>query len=177
MTENLKIGDLAKATETKVETIRYYEQIGLLPPPERTTGNYRAYAVGHLKRLSFIRRSRDLGFSIEQVRALLSLADQEQRPCNSVDELAREHLAEVDAKIADLRRLRTELASIISRCSCGTIAECRIIDALGPRPKRATINQDGKGSSPQSPSPAKQRELNTKEESQKLRKRGQRHQI
>lgn len=171
------IGELAKATDTKVETIRYYEQIGLLPPAERTTGNYRAYAVGHLKRLSFIRRSRDLGFSIEQVRALLSLADQEQRPCNSVDELAREHLAEVDAKIADLRRLRTELASIISRCSCGTIAECRIIDALGPRPKKGDNQSRWKGSSPQSPSPAKQRELNTKQESQKLRKRGQRPQI
>lgn len=170
------IGELAKATDTKVETIRYYEQIGLLPLPDRTTGNYRAYAVEHLKRLSFIRRSRDLGFSIDQVRDLLSLADQEQDPCNSVDELAREHLAEVDAKIADLRRLRTELASIISRCSCGTIAECRVIDALGPRARKATINQGAKGTSAESARPLNQTGLPAKPLSQKkLGKRGQRH--
>lgn len=176
MAEHLRIGDLAKATETKVATIRYYEQIGLLPPPERTTGNYRAYAVGHLKRLSFICRSRDLGFSIEQVRALLRLSDEEQRPCNSVDELAREHLAEVDAKIADLRRLRTELASIISRCSCGTIAECRIIDALGPRQRQATNNQGANGTSAQSASTSRRREPSAEQDSRVLRKRVQRHQ-
>lgn len=136
MAQNLRIGELASATNTKVETIRYYEQIGLLPCPKRTTGNYRAYTLDHLKRLSFIRRSRELGFNIEQVRDLLSLADQKQLPCDRVDGLTREHLASVDAKIADLRRLRAELASIISRCSCGTIAECRIIDALGPRPDK-----------------------------------------
>src|SRR3546814_11032381 len=79
--ENLSIGDLAKATNTKVVTIRYYEKIGLLPAPDRTAGNYRSYSATHLGRLSFIRRARDLGFSIEQVRDLLGLSDQRDRPC------------------------------------------------------------------------------------------------
>lgn len=130
--QNFSIGDLAKATDTKVETIRYYERIGLLPEPERTAGNYRSYSAAHLGRLSFIRRARDLGFSIEQVRDLLGLSDQRDRPCEAVDVIAREHLAEVDRKIRDLQALRRELDSIISQCGCGTIAECRIIEALSP---------------------------------------------
>ncbi|WP_025031828.1 MerR family transcriptional regulator [Nitratireductor aquibiodomus] len=130
--ENFTIGDLAKATETKVVTIRYYERIGLLPEPERTAGNYRSYSASHLGRLSFIRRARDLGFAIEQVRDLLSLSDQRDRPCEAVDAIACEHLAEVERKIADLQALRRELGSIIDQCGCGTIAECRIIEALSP---------------------------------------------
>jgi len=130
--EHLVIGDLAKATDTKVETIRYYERIGLLPLPARTSGNYRSYSLEHLGRLSFIRRARDLGFSLLQVRELLSLADQRNRSCKGVDAIARGHLAEVDRKIADLVALRRELDSIISQCSQGTVAECRIIEALSP---------------------------------------------
>jgi Cu(I)-responsive transcriptional regulator len=130
--DRLTIGDLAKATGTKVETIRYYERIGLLPAPARTAGNYRAYAAGHLGRLSFIRRARDLGFSLDQVRELLALADQRQRSCEAVDAIAREHLAEVERKIADLAALRRELSDIIGRCRQGTVAECRIIEALAP---------------------------------------------
>ena len=132
----LRIGDLGKATDTKVETIRYYEQIGILPAPSRTDGNFRAYAPMHLARLSFVRRARDLGFTLRQVRELLSLSDQKQRSCNAVADIAREHLAEVDRKIADLKSLRAELSSIINQCSCGTIAECRIIEALAPPPAR-----------------------------------------
>lgn len=130
--ENLSIGHLARATDTKVETIRYYERIGLLPAPERTAGNYRVYSETHFQRLSFIRRARHLGFSIEQVRDLLGLSDQRDRPCDAVDAIAREHLADVDRKIADLQALRRELGSIISQCGCGTIADCRIIEALSP---------------------------------------------
>lgn len=135
-TQTLKIGDLARATNTKVETIRYYEQIGLLPAPSRTAGNFRAYAPEHLARLSFIRRARDLGFTLDQVRALLGLSDQKRSSCDTVDAIAREHLADVDRKIEDLHALRAELNSIINQCSCGTIAECRIIEALAP-PTRA----------------------------------------
>ena len=124
------IGDLAKATDTKVETIRYYERIGLLPDPERTAGNYRSYEAAHLGRLSFIRRARDLGFSIDQVRNLLGLADQKHRSCETI---AREHLADVDRKIADLKGLRRELDALIRQCHHGKIAECRILDALAPR--------------------------------------------
>lgn len=126
------IGDLSKATATKVETIRYYERIGLLAAPRRTSGNYRVYGAKDLGRLSFIRRARDLGFALEQVRELLSLSDQRKRSCDAVDAIAREHLADVDRKLADLIALRSELDSVIRQCGCGTIAECRIIEALGP---------------------------------------------
>ncbi|MGE0055396.1 MAG: helix-turn-helix domain-containing protein [Hyphomicrobium sp.] len=128
----LTIGDLSKATGTKVETIRYYERIGLLPAPDRTSGNYRAYGKSDLGRLSFIRRARDLGFGLEQVRELLGLLDQKQRSCEAVDVIARDHLADVDRKLADLKALRRELDSIIRQCGRGTIGECRIIEALAP---------------------------------------------
>jgi Cu(I)-responsive transcriptional regulator len=128
----LAIGDLAKRTGTKVETIRYYERIGLLPEPGRTEGNYRSYDYEHLGRLSFIRRARDLGFSLDQVRELLGLADQRDRSCAAVDMIARQHLAEVERKIADLHALRDELADLIGRCRRGTVAECRIIETLAP---------------------------------------------
>jgi len=132
--EKLQIGDLARATNTKVETIRYYEQIGLLPAPARTSGNFRAYSAKHLGRLSFIRRARDLGFTLDQVRELLSLSDQKRRSCEAVDVIARQHLADVDRKIEDLTALRDELFSLIEQCGCGTIADCRIIEALAPSP-------------------------------------------
>jgi Cu(I)-responsive transcriptional regulator len=128
----LTIGSLAKATNTKVETIRYYERAGLLPAPARTSGNYRSYSSEQLSRLSFIRRARDLGFSLSQVRELLGLSDQRCRSCDAVDAIAREHLAEVDRKIADLTALRRELDSVIRQCGHGSIAECRIIEALSP---------------------------------------------
>lgn len=128
----MKIGELAKATGTKVETIRYYEQTGLLAAPARTQGNYRSYGSEHLVRLSFVRRARDLGFSIEQVRALLDLSDDRARDCATIDRIASEHLREVDRKIADLTALRRELSAVITSCGGGTVAECRIIEALGP---------------------------------------------
>ena len=115
-----------------METIRYYEHVGLLAAPARTAGNYRAYRAEHLNRLSFIRRARDLGFSIDQVRTLLNLSDQKQRSCEAVDAIAREHLAEVERKIADLTVLRRELKELIDQCRQGTIAECRIVEALAP---------------------------------------------
>lgn len=127
------IGELAEATDTKVETVRYYERIGILPAPKRTSGNYRAYSAGHLARLSFIRRARDLGFTLDQVRALLALADQKKQDCGTVDALAREHLADVDRKISDLKALRRELSGLIGQCKQGTIADCRILSALSPR--------------------------------------------
>jgi Cu(I)-responsive transcriptional regulator len=133
MTTGLSIGHLAKATGTKVETVRYYERIGLLEAPGRTEGNYRVYGADALSRLSFIRRARDLGFSLDQVRELLDLAGQRQRDCGSVDVLATEHLAEIDRKIADLGALRRELGALVSSCRGGTISECRILEALAPR--------------------------------------------
>lgn len=128
-----KIGDLARETGTKVETIRYYERIGLLPEPGRTSGNYRAYSDAHLGRLSFIRRARDLGFTLDQVRELLDLADDHGRSCASVDAIASTHLAEIERKIADLAGLRRELSRLLDTCRQGTVADCHIISALAPK--------------------------------------------
>jgi Cu(I)-responsive transcriptional regulator len=128
----LSVGDLAKATGTKVETVRWYEKVGILPAPARTAGNYRAYGPEHLNRLSFVRRGRDLGFSLDQVRALLELADQRDRDCGEVDAIARQHLADIERKIADLQRLAAELRHVIGQCRGGTVSECRIIEALAP---------------------------------------------
>jgi DNA-binding transcriptional MerR regulator len=113
--------------------VRYYERIGLLAAPDRTAGNYRAYGAEALARLSFIRRARDLGFSLDRVRELLDLAGQQQRDCATVDVLASEHLAEIDRKLADLNALRQELAELITSCHGGTMSECRILEALAPR--------------------------------------------
>lgn len=126
------IGMLATATATKVETIRYYERIGLMPKPARSAGNYRSYERAHVARLRFIRRARDLGFTIEQIRVLLDLADQHEGDCRVVDAIARKHLLAIERKIADLVALRGELRSVLDRCAGGTIAECRIIEALSP---------------------------------------------
>lgn len=129
---NLSIGELAKRTHTKVETIRYYERIGLLPEPARTEGNYRSYDDVQLGRLSFVRRARNLGFSLDQVRELLDLADQRDRSCEAVDMIAGQHLVEIERKIADLTALRDELSDMIRRCGRGTVADCRIIETLAP---------------------------------------------
>jgi Cu(I)-responsive transcriptional regulator len=129
---SLTIGALARRTDTKVETIRYYERINLLPSPRRTSGNYRIYGPEHLGRLSFIRRARDLGFSIEQVRELLSLADQRSRSCARVDAIARQHLTEIERKIDDLNAMRRELGTMIKQCRRNMITDCRIIEALSP---------------------------------------------
>ncbi len=129
----MKIGDLARATGTKVETVRFYERSGLLPIPARTSGNYRAYDSAHLKRLSFIRRARDLGFTLDQVRELLMLADDRAQSCAAVDEIAGAHLAAIDRKIADLTALRGELDRMLGSCRKGTVAECRILEMLTPQ--------------------------------------------
>ena len=126
----MRIGELAKATETNVETVRYYEKIGLLPKAARTSANYRSYGGDHLARLSFIRRARNLGFTLEAVRELLALSDDKQQSCEAIDAASRAHLAEVDQKIRDLRALRSELSRIILSCQHGTVADCKIIETL-----------------------------------------------
>jgi DNA-binding transcriptional MerR regulator len=128
----LTIGQLGRATDTKIETIRYYEKIGLLPAPRRTASNYRSYAAEHLQRLGFIRRSRELGFSIEEVRELLKLAAHGESPCGEVDQLVARHLETTERKIEALKRLRRELRDTLESCTGGRIAECRVIQALSP---------------------------------------------
>lgn len=127
----MKIGELSKATGTNIETIRYYERIELLPKPVRTAGNYRSYGEPHRARLTFVRHSRELGFTIEEVRSLLDLADHPERECSEADRIATQHLAQVEAKIAQLVTLRDELSRIIGRCRGGLAADCRVIEALG----------------------------------------------
>jgi Cu(I)-responsive transcriptional regulator len=132
MPERLTIGRLAKATGTKVETIRWYEKVGLIDPPQRTDANYRVYAQRDLARLSFIRRARNLGFSLDQIRALIDIADQQDRDCATVDAIASAHLEEIDRKIADLTALRRELGAVVASCRGGSVANCRILEALEP---------------------------------------------
>lgn len=129
----MKIGELANATANKVETVRYYERIGLLSPPARTSANYRAYGSEHLARLSFIRRARDLGFTLEAVRQLLTLSDDRSQSCEAVDSIARVHLTEVERKIGDLTALRSELDRVVGACRHGTVGKCKIIETLAPR--------------------------------------------
>lgn len=125
----MSIGVLGRATGVNIETIRYYERIGLLPEPSRTKAGYRQYGEDHLRCLHFIRRGRDLGFSIEAIRELLRLAVQPDYPCRDADRMAVEHLAEVERKIVELERLRKALSEM-TNCHAHTVAECRIIDAL-----------------------------------------------
>ena len=113
---------MAKATDTKVETVRYYEKIALLPPPARTTANCRDYGSDHLARLSFIRRARNLGFTLKALRELLALSDNKDQSCEAVDDIASRHLAEIDQKIDDLTTLRSELDRLIGACQHEIVA-------------------------------------------------------
>jgi|SRR6266850_6915136 len=127
----VSIGELAKTASTKVVTIRYYERVGLLPPPPRTSSNYRAYDREHVLQLRFIRRCRDLGFTLDQIRDLLRMSSRKEQDCTEVDRLAAAHLASVESKIADLKRLAVELRRLNTCCEDGgRIADCRIIEAL-----------------------------------------------
>ena len=126
------IGALGKLTGVNIETIRYYERIGLLPGAARTSSNYRVYSDTHVRRLTFIRKARDLGFPIEMVRRMLALSDQPDRPCGEVDALVVEQMREVERKIADLERLWEELDRLAHQCRGGLVSDCRIIEALSP---------------------------------------------
>lgn len=124
------IGALARETGVKVPTIRFYEQIGLLPPARRTEADWRVYGDDSRKQLDFIRHARDLGFPVEDIRALLSMAQHPEQPCADADTIARTQLAAVDRKIAQLESLREELRRMVASCDGGPAAECRVIEAL-----------------------------------------------
>jgi DNA-binding transcriptional MerR regulator len=129
----LTIGKLAGETGVKVVTIRYYEQIGLMPVARRTDGNYRIYSSDHLRRLYFIRRCRDLGFTLDQIRDLLRLSSVKTQACAEVDRIADQHRRTIEKKLADLTRLANELRRLSACCrGKGIIADCRIIEALSP---------------------------------------------
>ena len=126
----MKIGELAVAAGSNPETIRYYEQIGVLPVPPRTGSNYRDYGPEHVTRLSFIRHARSLGFELGDIRALLDLSDRPDQDCAAVDHITTQHLRAVEAKIAQLEALRRELQRMVTTCRRGQVAECRIIESL-----------------------------------------------
>ena len=126
----LSIGRLSAKAAVNLETIRYYEKIGLLPTPPRTEGGHRLYGEDHVKRLTFVRRARELGFSLEEIRALLRLAGEQQSSCAKVRVLAADHLGDVRAKIADLKRMERVLSETVDRCARGTRPECPLLEIL-----------------------------------------------
>lgn len=130
MNTGMAIGEAAKETGVKVPTIRYYEQIGLLPTPSRTEGNRRLYGEDEVRRLSFIRHARELGFEIEDIRELLAMTAQPQASCHQADSIARSHLGEIERRITRLKALRSELKRMIAECGHGRVCDCQIIEAL-----------------------------------------------
>lgn len=126
----MKRGALAKSTGCNIETIRYYEQIALLNPPERTASGHRLYSAGDQARLGFILRGRELGFSIEELKSLLSLVDSDGYTCGEVLSLTRGHIESVQRKIADLKKLERTLTAVAAQCDGADLPDCPIIDAL-----------------------------------------------
>ena len=126
----MRIGELAKLTHTVVETIRFYEHAGVLAPPLRTAGGYRNYGADQVQRLTFVRRCRELGFSLDEVRSLLSIGDQSEASCAPVSQIAGAHLDEVRNKLKMLRRLERTLAGLKKSCRGGKIKQCRILESL-----------------------------------------------
>ncbi len=124
------IGQASRETGCHVETIRYYERIGLLASPGRTGGGYREYGRDHIRQLRFIHRARALGFSLEEIRELLALRQRPASSCRAVSEVTERHLAGVRQRIRDLRAMEGELSRMASECAGGRVAECRILDAL-----------------------------------------------
>lgn len=131
--KGLQRGELARRTGCNLETIRYYEKIDMLPDPPRTAAGYRVYDHGHVSRLRFILRARELGFSIEEIRGLIGLVDGGNQTCAEVKERTEQHLADVRAKIADLKRIENVLAETASRCSGKDVPECPVLEALASR--------------------------------------------
>ena len=125
----MKIGDLAKATGTQAETIRYYEREGLLAEPARTDSNYRRYDPSHVARLSFIRHCRSLDMTLDEIRALLRFKDEPAGNCEAVDELLDEHIGHVGERIRELKKLQAELKGLRAQCGAAG-ASCGILDTL-----------------------------------------------
>lgn len=137
LANGVSIGTLSRKSGVNIETIRYYERIGVMPAPERTAGGFRTYREDHLQRLSFIRRGRELGFSLADLKALLRLVDGHAYTCAQVRAMTLQHVAETRRKIADLRRLERVLSDIAAKCTGRRVPECPIIDALFEAPPPA----------------------------------------
>ena len=131
--ENVAIGELSRLTGVKIETIRYYERIKMLPAPPRTASGRRVYGTHEARVLAFIRRARELGFSIDEIRALLDLGGPAQASCKEVRKIATHHLERIRSKIADLVKLEKLLAKTIAQCSGTAAPDCPVIDVLANR--------------------------------------------
>ena len=130
----MRIGEVARRLNIPSSTIRYYEKIGIMPEPPRSEAGYRLYDEEHYQRLLFIRRSRELGFTLEEIRGLLDLVGEGEYTCAEVRDRTSEHLVEVEAKIRDLKRIQRSLKAMIATCSDGSMPDCPIIDALRSSP-------------------------------------------
>lgn len=128
--ENVSIGELSKHIGVNVETIRYYERIKMLPPPPRTANGRRVYGSAEKRALAFIRRSRDLGFTLQEIRALLALGGPERASCADVHKIASAHLVSVRNKLSDLAKLESILADTLARCSEGADSDCPVLNIL-----------------------------------------------
>ena len=131
--ENLPIGELSRRSGVNIETIRYYERIKMLPAPPRTASGRRIYGAFELRLLAFIRRSRELGFSLDEIRALLRLGAPGEASCREVREIARQRLEDIRARIGDLRKLELLLADTIAKCTGSTAPDCPVLDILDVR--------------------------------------------
>lgn len=134
--QDVAIGEAARQSGVKVPTIRYYEEIGLLPAPPRSEGNRRLYDASDLSRLAFIRHARELGFEVEAIRTLLALQDNPNQSCATADAIAKARLIEVEQRIASLTALKAELERMVSECACGHVADCRVIETLADQTHR-----------------------------------------
>ncbi len=130
--ETFAIGELSRLTGVNIETIRYYERINMLPAPPRTEGGRRVYGGPHVQMLRFIRRGRELGFTLDEIRALVALGGPATAPCGQVREIAAKHLDDIRAKIVDLTRLERLLSETVDRCEGGTAPECPMLEILSP---------------------------------------------
>jgi len=124
------IGEISRRTGVNIETIRYYERIGVMPRPNRSAGGHRLYNELQLNLLAFIKRSRELGFSLKEVSALLALIDSGKMTCSEVHAMTIEHLTQVRSKIADLRKLERALHALAAQCSLGDVSDCPIVETL-----------------------------------------------
>ena len=139
------IGEASRRSGVKVPTIRYYEQIGLLPEAERSAGNQRLYSRKALDRLIFVRHTRELGFTLDTIRELLNLSDHPDQSCTAVDTIAKAQLAEIEKRLARLASLKVELKRMVAQCAGGIIADCRVIEVLGDHSLCATDHRRGEG--------------------------------
>lgn len=142
MQDEFTIGELARGTGCKVQTVRYYEQVGLMPEPRRTRGAQRRYRRRDLERLGFIRHARELGFGLEAIRGLLALSDEPERSCQAADAIARAHLAGIESRIARLEALKAEMERMIAECGGGRVADCHVIEVLAAHEHEHCIARD-----------------------------------